>query len=101
MYGSSGFLDFIVQLKSGTYWNLELLVNGSKAKSHAERFQPGNIYDSIPRSDHLLLDFRQTNSALSQRKLEPHFVYIYFQDDYKQAIVRSVGKEDQCILLQP
>ena len=101
-FGTDGRLDFLVELPEYKWWAIELLINGSKAAQHASRFEPGGRYDQIPKTDHVLIDLRPQLDPTRQRlsATRTNWLYIYFSEDYKTAMVRRKDCDDQPIYLK-
>jgi len=78
---SSGPVDFYVKSKQ---WAIELLRDGDRLATHAERFSQGGKYYDLPFQDYVILDCRTS----VPKKQHAHFCKLYhvvFSNNYTQA----------------
>jgi hypothetical protein len=94
-----GYVDLVIEFIDGTFWFLELLVDGVGAKEHSQRFEKdGKYYTSmIANSKYALIDFREN---VKERKVRENFMYVSFSNSYSKAKI-AMGDIEEIVFLKP
>jgi hypothetical protein len=92
-----GYVDLVIRLQN-TLWFLELLVDGSNANEHSQRFGiNGKYYASLVKdSKYALIDFRQ---SVEVRDFKDDFLYVHLLPTFAQATIKQSGAENVTISL--
>lgn len=98
-FGSRGWLDFYIhQRDTGAgRWAIECLVRGSKGEEHVQGFAEQGLCSEISYTEHALVDFRSGPTA--PMTLRSDCVYVSFNAEYTEAVIRSSGRPSKKVRL--